>query len=152
MLWTEIDFSKIRVGNNGKTITYGNEYDKFRFQIPRGYCEFGINEFDSISISMLPVEFLTWFKTLETHLIAHEFDSKVSSDDVLYMKYYTDFTQIFDTNNRFMFDENVTMENSDIDCIIEVSSLYGPYKGKYGLVCKLYQVRVSPCGSLFSVE
>ncbi len=97
----------------------------------------------------MPTEFINWFKSLEDSLVKQEpKDSKINGE-YLYVKYYPEFTQVFDKNNQLIFDEPIKFNDCDIDCLIELSSVYS-YKGKYGLVCKLYQARIIPCGNLFT--
>lgn len=103
----------------------------------------------------MPDDFVEWFKKLELKIsntvdVTDKFESRISDNNTLSLKYYPDYTQVFDKNNTFLFDTKISFSNNDLDCLLEITSLYGPFKERYGLVCKLYQVRVLPCGDLFS--
>lgn len=127
-----------------------------RFQIPRGYCEYGKNnQYNLVYINIDDLEFLEWFKDLEKSLVKnHPLDSRVSLEkSTIHVKYVEDFTQIFDENNTFIFDTDVNMSDCFLDCLVEIDKVYGPMKdtGSYGLTCKIFQVRVIP-NCMFTVD
>ena len=126
-----------------------------RFQIPRGYCEYGkSNQFNLIYINIDNKEFLEWFKNLEKRLVQKEpLDSRVSLENgTIHVKYVEDFTQIFDDKNTFLFDD-AKLNDCFLDCLVEIDKVYGPMKdtGSYGITCKLFQVRVIP-NCMFSTD
>lgn len=125
-----------------------------RFQIPRGYCEYGkSNQFNLVYLNIDNKEFLEWFKKLEVNLVQKEpLDSRVSIENgTLHVKYVEDFTQIFDEKNTFLFDSK--FNDCFLDCLVEIDKVYGPMKdtGSYGITCKLFQVRVIP-NCMFSTD
>lgn len=118
-----------------------------RFQIPRGYCEYGKNsQYNLIRLKFENTQFLDWFKNLESKLLdgLNPVDSRVK-DNTIHLKYVEGFTQVFDKDDNFLF-EGVTMNNCDLDCLVEIDKIYGPMKdtGSYGITCKIFQVRVLP--------
>ena len=122
-----------------------------RFQIPRGYCEYGKSQqFNLIHIRMNDDEFLEWFKNLENTLIGPDktpIDSRVRIDDkTIHVKYVDDFTQVFDTHDTFLIDGVKTFANCNLDCLVEIDKVYGPLgeNKSYGVTCKIFQVRVMP--------
>ncbi len=125
-----------------------------RFQIPRGYCEYGKNnQFNLIHLNIDNKEFLDWFQNLEKQLVQKEpLDSRVSLEkSTIHVKYVEDFTQIFDEKNTFLFD--APFNDCFLDCLVEIDKVYGPMKdtGSYGITCKLFQVRVIP-NCMFTVD
>ena len=120
-----------------------------RFQIPRGYCEYGKNnQYNLVYLNIENKEFLEWFKRLEAKLVQREpLDSRVSLENgTIHVKYVDDFTQIFDEKNTFLFDMDVTMNDCFVDCLVEIDKVYGPMKdtGSYGITCKIFQARIIP--------
>lgn len=150
MFWNDVVIEEIKVDN--KKITYKNE--PLRFQLPRGYCEYGISDHKSINVRILNDDFSNWFKRLEKHILptVENIESNFN-EDTIRIKIVEGFTQVFDSNNVFMMDGH-TFVNSDVDVLLDVSSWYSPFKdfNKYGLVCKVYQIRVISNGCLFSVD
>lgn len=125
-----------------------------RFQIPRGYCEYGKNsQFGLVNLVMEDDdEFLNWFKKLENTLIGPErspIDSRVK-ENTIHVKYVDGFTQVFDESNTFLLD-GCSFVNSYLDCLVEVDKVYGPLgdNNSYGITCKIFQVRVIPGKCLF---
>jgi hypothetical protein len=120
-----------------------------RFQIPRGYCEYGKSpQFNLVHLEFLDnQEFLTWFKDLELKLLdgKEPIDSRVK-ENTIHVKYVEGFTQIFDESDTFLFDYDKNFVNCDLDCLVEIDKVYGPMKdtGSYGITCKIFQVRVVP--------
>ncbi len=125
-----------------------------RFQIPRGYCEYGKSEkYSLITLSFQGneeegTEFLQWFQNLENKLIQQDesvVDSRVKMDTkTINLKYVDGFTQIFDENNTFLIDGVKSFANTRLDCLVEIDRVYGPMKdtGTYGITCRIFQVRV----------
>jgi hypothetical protein len=119
-----------------------------RFQIPRGYCEYGISDFSQVLVKIADTEFLDWFKNIENILIQSKpIESRVKIDSIS-LKYVDGFTQVFDSSNVFT-DEPVSFENSELDCMVDIDKVYN-LNGKYGLTCKIFQVRVIPFELHFS--
>ena len=149
MLWKDLDFSMISVID--KKITYNGK--PLRFQIPRVYSEYGINDHGSINFFIQNDEFFEWFKKLETHIFNNEipdnFESNIHENSIR-VKYVDGFTQVFDSNNSYIIDGH-SFINCECDILMDISSTYSPFKdfNKCGLVCKMYQVRVMSSGCLF---
>jgi hypothetical protein len=140
MFWNEVDKSLIEVDDKG-VITYAG--GPFRFQIPIGYTEGGISEWMKISLKIDGnPEFFDWFSALEEHLGRTEpFDSVSSPDEgVLNLKYVENFTQIFDMNKKLCFESVPSLQCCQLYVIMEISKKYGPFRDRYGLVCKIYQI------------
>jgi hypothetical protein len=151
MFWNDITVNDIHVDN--KKITYKNE--PLRFQIPRGYCEYGVSEHKSINVRITNQEFLDWFRTLERHIFPENLENFESNlqEDTIRLKICEGFTQVFDSDSVFMMDGH-TYVNCDVDVLVDISSKYSPFKdfNKHGLVCKVYQIRVISHGCLFSID
>lgn len=142
MKWSEVDFSQIVLNpkpRGGFDIKYGEDADPFRFQIPVGICENGINEFSSIIVRIDENQgFFEWFGKLESHIGRQEpWDSNAVGISALRLR-TTDGTQFFE-GPRFTFDSG-DLTNTEVRCIVEISGKYGPFNEKYGLTCKIYQL------------
>jgi len=137
MFWHEVDFEKISVDDKNN-ITY-NGGDEFRFQIPSGYTLEGIDEWSRISIHINSTEFFEWFTSLENYLGKTEpYVSLLNIEQsTIGVKIVDDFTQIF--NNQKVISES-KLTDCTLYTIIEISKKYGPFKDRYGLVCKAYQI------------
>lgn len=128
-----------------------NEIKEFslpmRFQIPRGYSEYGVSDFGQILLGVNNQDFLDWFKNLENTLIKEQpIESRVKENSIS-LKYVDGFTQIFDSSNQYQCECN--LENSELDCLVDVDRVYN-LNGKYGITCKIFQVRVIPVELHFS--
>lgn len=148
MLWKDVIFENISIDD--KKITYNGK--PFRFQIPRGYSEYGISDHKSVSFFIHNEEFFEWFKKLEKWIfkeIPENFESNIT-DNSIRIKYVEGFTQVFDSNNAYIIDGH-TFINCEADVLMDISSTYSPFKdfNKHGLVCKIFQVRVMTSGCLF---
>lgn len=149
MFWKDVDFSMISV--NDKKISYNGK--PFRFQIPRGYSEYGLSDHGSVNFFIQNPDFFEWFKKLEMHIFNNEipdnFESNVSENSIR-VKYTEGFTQVFDVKNAYIMDGH-NFVNCEADVLLDISSIYTPFKdfNKCGLVCKIYQVRVMTSGCLF---
>ena len=148
MLWKDVNFDLILVSD--KKITYNGK--PFRFQIPRGYSEYGLSDHKSVNFFIQNDEFFEWFKRLEEYIfneIPDNFESNISENSIR-IKYVEGFTQVFDSKNTYLMDGH-TFVNCEADVLIDISSTYSPFKDftKCGLVCKMYQVRVMTTGCLF---
>lgn len=141
MKWSEVDFSKIVVTpkpRGGFDIKY-EDGDPFRFQIPVGVCETGINEFSSMIVRIDENrEFFEWFARLEDHIGRQEpWDTNAIGVSALRVR-TTESTQFFE-GPTFTFEPG-DLTNTEVRCILEVSGKYGPFHDKYGLTCKVYQL------------
>ncbi len=120
-----------------------------RFQIPRGYSEYGVSDFGQILLRINNQDFLDWFKNLENTLITEKpIESRVK-DNSISLKYVDGFTQVFDSSNQYQCDDQCNLDNSELDCLVDVDRVYN-LNGKYGLTCKIFQVRVIPVELHFS--
>lgn len=120
-----------------------------RFQIPRGYCEYGIGQYDQVHIKIADNEFLEWFKKVEHTLIKdNEMESRINDENsTLSVKYVDGFTQVFDSSNVFV--EHTNFVDSELDCLVDVDRVY-TLNGVSGITCKIFQVRVMPVELHFS--
>jgi hypothetical protein len=140
--WNEVDFSQIVLTpkpRGGFDIKYGEDGDPFRFQIPVGVCENGMNEFSSMVLRIDGnTEFFEWFSRLEDHIGRQEpWDTNAVGASALRVR-TTETTQFFD-GPTFTFEPG-DLTNTEVRCILEVSGKYGPFNEKYGLTCKAYQL------------
>lgn len=115
-----------------------------RFQIPKGYCEYGIGQYGQLNIKITDESFMEWFKELEKKIVVTEepIDSRVKDDGSLSVKYVEGFTQVFDTSNVLMLD-GFSFSDSEVDCLVDIDKVYS-LNGRSGLTCKLFQVRITP--------
>lgn len=120
-----------------------------RFQIPRGYCEYGIGQYDQVSLKIADVEFLEWFKKLERTLIKDApMESRINDENsTISVKYVDGFTQVFNSSNVFV--EHTNFVDSELDCLVDVDRVYS-LNGTNGITCKIFQVRVIPVELHFS--
>jgi hypothetical protein len=123
----------------GNVVTYNDL--PLQFQIPVGYTCEGINQWNRVVAEINNGEFFTWFLNLEEVIGRTEpFDSVVSPDDkTISIKIVDGFTQIFEINDKKLLKES-NLQNTKIHVIIDVSKKYGPFKERYGLTCKAYQI------------
>jgi hypothetical protein len=121
-----------------------------RFQIPRGYCEYGVGQFGQISVKISDSEFLEWFKNLERTFIKEEpLESRVNDENSsVSLKYVEGYTQVFDVSNVLMLDGH-NFVDSELDCLVDVDRVY-TLNGSSGVTCKIFQVRVMPVELHFS--
>jgi hypothetical protein len=123
-----------------------------RFQLPRGYSEYGISQFGQVSVKIANTEFLEWFKKLELTFIKDSpLDSRVNDENSsISLKYVDGFTQVFDASNVLMiFDDAPNFVDSELDCLVDVERVY-TLNGSSGVTCKIFQVRVVPVELHFS--
>lgn len=123
-----------------------------RFQIPRGYCEYGISQFGQVSLKISDVEFLEWFKNLERTFIKDTpLESRVNNENSsISIKYVDGYTQMFDSSNVLMIVDEPNFVDSELDCLVDVDRVY-TLNGSSGVTCKIFQVRVMPVELHFSL-
>ena len=120
-----------------------------RFQIPRGYSEYGKSpQYSLIGLKIEDEKFLEWFRQLEKTLIGPDkrpIESRIK-DGTLNVKYVDGFTQVFDAWDVFLLDGVQSFANCNLDCLVEIDKVYGPLgeSASYGITCKIFQVRVVP--------
>lgn len=121
-----------------------------RFQIPRGYCEYGTGQFGQISLKILDSEFLEWFKNLERIFVKDSpLESRVNDENSsVSLKYVEGYTQVFDASNILMIDGHDFID-SELDCLVDIDRVY-TLNGVSGVTCKIFQVRVMPVELHFS--
>ena len=122
-----------------------------RFQLPRGYCEYGISQYGQVSVKISDVEFLEWFKNVERTFLIGDVrrESRINDENSsISMKYVDGFTQVFDSSNSLMVDGH-DLVDSELDCLVDVERVY-TLNDVQGLTCKIFQVRVVPVELHFS--
>jgi hypothetical protein len=121
-----------------------------RFQIPRGYSEYGIGQFGQVSVKIVDAEFLEWFKNLERTFVKElPIESRVNDENSsVSLKCVEGFTQFFDSTNVLMVDGH-DLVDSELDCLVDVDRVYS-LNGVNGVTCKIFQVRVLPVELHFS--
>lgn len=118
-----------------------------RFQIPRGYSEYGkSSQYNLIQIDLgseKNAQFIEWFQNLEKTLVKMEpLESRIKGTTIS-VKYVDGFTQVFDESNKFIFGgEEVSFADSHLDCLVEIDKVYS-LNGVHGITCKIFQVRVT---------
>jgi len=152
-MWNDVDFSCIHVDEKDN-ITYNG--DPLRFQIPMGYTDIGVSEWSRLSMNLndsMCESFFSWFHKLEEHLGKIEpYDSVVSIESsTINLKVVDGFTQYFDKDRKYLMDPP-SIANSKVYVKMEVSKKYGPFKDRYGLVCKAYQIVSIPEGCAFTMN
>jgi hypothetical protein len=122
-----------------------------RFQIPRGYSEYGIGQYGQVYVKIVDTEFLEWFKNIERVLIKDlgPIESRINEENsTISVKYVDGFTQVFDSSNVLMVDGH-DMVDCELDCLVDIDRVYS-LNGSHGLTCKIFQVRVIPVELHFS--
>jgi hypothetical protein len=142
-LWTDVDISAIEL------VPIGKERHKFtldgqnlRFQIPRGFCTWGVSQFKSMNLEIRNPDFIKWWKDLETQLCPQEpFKSNLSSPAGLRLK-IDEATYIFDENSKQVNPDirEGLFRGQELSCLVDVESTYF-FNGNWGLTCKAVQVR-----------
>lgn len=146
MLWKNINIES--VVKTDKKLTYNNE--PLRFQIPRGYCEYGVSEYKALTVTIQDEEFTQWFRSLEKHVFpTEEFESNLN-ENTFRVKFVDGFSQIFDSDGTYIM-EGFSFTNTNMDILVDMSNVYSPFKDfkKHGFVCKIYQAKIIPIGCLF---
>ena len=119
-----------------------------RFQIPRGYSEYGLSQYNQITLNMGPdqKQFLEWFRNLEEKLVGDDcvtLESRVKEEtNSITIKYVDGFSQVFDSNDILMIDGH-SFKECELDCIVEIDKVYS-LNGNTGITCKIFQARVFP--------
>ncbi len=115
-----------------------------RFQIPRGYSEYGLSQYNQLTLNISDQEFLEWFKNIEKKLIGDvpSLESRVKEENSLTVKYVDGFSQIFDSSDILMIDGH-SFVDSELDCLVEIDKVYS-LNGNHGITCKIFQARVFP--------
>ena len=150
-MWNDVDFGCIHVDEKDN-VTYNG--DPLRFQIPMGYTDIGVSEWSRLSVHLndsMCESFFSWFQKLEEHLGKIEpYDSVISLENsTINLKVVDGFTQYFDKDRKYLMDPP-SIANSKVYVKMEVSKKYGPFKDRYGLVCKAYQIVSIPEGCGFT--
>jgi regulation of enolase protein 1 (concanavalin A-like superfamily) len=123
-----------------------------RFQIPRGYCEYGISQFGQVSVKISDTDFLEWFKNVELTFIKDcgVLESRVNFENsTISLKYVDGYTQIFDSSNALVMTDEPNFIDCELDCLVDVERVY-TLNGSSGLTCKIFQVRSVPVELHFS--
>lgn len=122
-----------------------------RFQIPRGYSEYGLSQYNQITLNMGPdqAQFLEWFRNLEKKLIGYNIapgfalESRVKEEtNAITVKYVDGFSQVFDSKDILMIDGH-SFKECELDCIVEIDKVYS-LNGNTGITCKIFQTRIFP--------
>lgn len=140
MLWKDVDFSLIQKepGRNGRqSINYNGR--PFRFQIPDGIVEWGLSEYNSLTIDIPDPDFHIWFHSLEEHIGTPQPFSSILKDRMRIK--IEDYSMIFDQDKRLDETERKLgdFQGCKVRCIIEITGMYY-FNETYGLTCKMYQM------------
>jgi hypothetical protein len=115
-----------------------------RFQIPRGYSEYGLSQYNQITLGIFDTQFLEWFRNLEKKLVGDSvgsLESRVKEHSIT-IKYVDGFSQVFDSSDILMIDGHSFVE-CELDCLVEIDKVYS-LNGNTGITCKIFQTRVFP--------
>ena len=123
MWWHEIKDVSLDV--HGKGIV-----QPIRFQIPRGYSEYGRSQYNQITLNMGPEQkpFLEWFNNLEKKLVGDieagfNLESRVKEDS-LTVKYVDGFSQVFDSSDDSLMVDGHSFVECELDCLVEIDKVY----------------------------
>jgi hypothetical protein len=143
-LWSEINPALIEVRPSGNTRTKAVYKDgPLRFQIPRGYCRYGVSQYKSITLANLDPKFISWFSELENKLrhpdgnplksCLTEYGLRIKMDDC---------TLVFNSDSKFVADEHVEgyLRDLDMSCIVDVEGAY-LWRGSWGINCRAHQIK-----------
>ena len=143
VLWSDVDPSAIEM------VPIGKERHKFRlmgetlrFQIPRGFCAWGVSQYKSMNLEIRNQDFLKWWKDLETQLCPQEpFKSNISVTTGLRLK-IDEASYIFDENSKQVNPDlrEGLFRGQELSCMVDVESTYF-FNGTWGLTCRAVQVR-----------
>jgi hypothetical protein len=149
MLWHEVDLDLVykKLGKNGRiSLCYGPEQKPLRFQIPSARCQYGLGQYNTLSLDFSEHQsFINWFGDLEAAIGAPEPFNSNMKNEILRIK-VDDSTLFFDWENKMQ--EPVDLReglwsNSEIRCIIDISGVYF-FNDVYGLTCRMYQMKQKP--------
>lgn len=130
----------------GSSIVQGSSLvQPIRFQIPRGYSEYGLSQYNQITLTISDSQFLEWFRNLEKKLVGEvtSLESRVKEEEnTITVKYVDGFSQVFDSSDVLMIDGH-SFVNCELDCLVEIDKVYC-LNGNYGITCKIFQTRVFP--------
>ena len=139
VLWTDVDTSAIEVVPIGKD---RHKFRSLRFQIPRGFCTWGVSQYKSMNLEIRNQDFLKWWKDLETQLCPQEpFKSNMSVTTGLRLK-IDEATYIFDENSKQVNPDirEGLFRGQELSCLVDIESTYF-FNGTWGLTCRAVQVR-----------
>ena len=140
--WNEIETSQI------ESVPIGRERTKFRynggplrFQIPRGMCTNGINEYKSMYVDLSNADFIGWWRDLEIQLCPLvPFNSNLKGAS-LRLK-VDDSVYVFDKDSKQVCPEvrEGLFRGQEVSCLIDIDSTYF-FNGNWGLTVRLYQIK-----------
>jgi hypothetical protein len=141
-MWSEIDFSLINIDEKDN-ITYNGS--PLRFQIPVGYTDVGVSEWSRLVLNISNDSFFEWFAKLEDFLGKTEpFDSIIDiSQNTINLKIVDKFSQFFNKDKNLKIDPP-SIADCNVHVIMEITKKYGPFKDRYGLACRVYQLVYIP--------
>jgi hypothetical protein len=140
VLWSELDKNSI------ESVPSGKEPGKFKykgakFQIPRGICKWGVSAYKSMQVDISNLEFLEWWKDLETTLCPLEpFNSNLK---LMTLRLKVDeATYIFDENSKQILPEvrEGLFRGQELSCLIDVEGNYF-FNGSWGLIVRASQIK-----------
>jgi hypothetical protein len=143
MKWSEVEFSSIEVTTTPKDRTkYTYNGGRFKFQIPRGFSQSGLNAYKSMNVDMgASTEFVEWWARLEDHL-CHELEPFKSNmtNGSLRVK-IDDKTNVFNREKEIRFPsvEEGLFRNQEVMCQVDIDGRYF-YNDVHGLVVKCTQL------------
>lgn len=139
-MWSSIDTSQIEIIQVRKT-SFVYKSKPLQFQIPRGFCKYGVGSFKSFQVQIDDLRFIEWYQQLEKQLCTSEPFASNLKDNILRIK-IDDSTFVFDKDKNQEIPEIVEglFQGDSVSCMITIDSSYF-YNDIYGLVVKAKQVR-----------
>ena len=140
VFWNEIDKSLIELVPVGTRHKLRYQGGPLRFQIPRGWAQWGVSQYKSINVEVRNPDFIAWWKDLETQVCPQEpFKSNLTTS--LRLK-IDEATYIFDENSKQVNPDirEGLFRGQELSCLVDIESTYF-FNGTWGLTCRAYQVR-----------
>jgi hypothetical protein len=141
-LWSDIEKNLIEIAPGGRDKSrYLIDGKTFRFQIPRGMCQWGVSQYKSFNVEVTNPYFIAWWSELERRLCPQEpFKSNLHNGS-LRIK-IDDATYVFDENSKQVSPEirEGLFRGQELSCLIDIESNYF-FNGNWGLIVRAYQVR-----------
>jgi hypothetical protein len=140
VLWSELDKNSIESIPSGKE-PGKCKYKGARFQIPRGLCKWGVTAYKSMQVDISNLEFIDWWRDLESSLCSLEpFNSNLK---LMTLRVKVDeATYIFDKNSKQILPEvrEGLFHGQELSCLIDVEGNYF-FNGAWGLMVRASQIK-----------
>jgi hypothetical protein len=140
VLWFDIDKSLIEnvVLKDKSRFKYCGA--PLRFQIPRGWCKWGVSAYKSFQVDLSNQDFINWWRDLESQLCPQTPFSTNLKGANLRLK-IDEATYVFDQEKQVTPEVREGLfRGQELSILVDVEGTYF-FNGNWGLICRASQVR-----------